>query len=164
MGKLVPGQFRFLSSLSGCEEGHHLPLLPKFPSGEAGRVYENLLVEAASSTGPSVATAPFQPLHSRNQCFRARGRRGEGGVAGQGRGAGKGGQWPFSAVPGKQGLSPKHLHRLSGSSGHLPSPVGPKPHGVPQSGEGSGEEDHKDDEEDDEDEENFDHEPPVGGN
>lgn len=30
------GQFRFLSSLSGCEEGHHLALLPKFPLGEAG--------------------------------------------------------------------------------------------------------------------------------
>lgn len=35
---------------------------------------------------------------------------------------------------------------------------------MPQSGEGSGKEDHKDDEEDNEDEEDFDHEPPVGGN
>ena len=39
----------------------------------------------------------------------------------------------------------------------------PNPHGVPQSGEGSGKEDHKDDEEDNEDEEDFDHKPPVGG-
>lgn len=35
---------------------------------------------------------------------------------------------------------------------------------MPHSGEGSGKEDHKDDEEDNEDEEDFDHEPPVGGN
>lgn len=40
----------------------------------------------------------------------------------------------------------------------------PSPHGVPQNGEGSGKEDHKDDEKDNKDEEDFDHEPPVGGN
>lgn len=44
-----------------------------------------------------------------------------------------------------------------------PSRRVPNPHGVPQSGQGSGQEDHKDDEEDNEDEEDFDHKPPVGG-
>lgn len=34
--KLVPGQFHFLTSLSGCGEGHHVPSLPKLPLREAG--------------------------------------------------------------------------------------------------------------------------------
>lgn len=59
---------------------------------------------------------------------------------------------------------PTTLHRLNGSSGHLPSQESPKPSmECLRVKEGSGKEDHKDDEEDDEDEEDFDHEPPIGG-
>lgn len=74
------------------------------------------------------------------------------------------GQWPFLAVPGKQGLSPKHpaqaqwQHWPPAFPGGLQTPME-----CLKSREGSGKEDHKDDEEDNEDEEDFDHEPPIGG-
>lgn len=75
------------------------------------------------------------------------------------------GQRPVSAVARKQGLSPQHPAQAQWQhwSPALPGGLLDLPPQVPQCGQGSRKEDHKDDEEDNEDEENFDHEPPVGG-
>lgn len=86
-----------------------------------------------------------------------------GGQGGQRQGVGDQGQWPFLAVPGKQGLSPKHPAQ---AQWQLWPPALPGGFQTPTEclsvGEGSGKEDHEDDEEDNEDEEDFDHKPPVG--
>lgn len=89
MGKLVPGQVRFLSSLWGCEEGHHLP------SGRGRGGLNHLLVETPSSAGPPRwPLAPSRPLHSRNRI--------QDRVC-QGPGVARGGQggWPEARVGGR---------------------------------------------------------------
>lgn len=115
-----------------------------------------------------MATGPFQPLHSRNQTqavFQGPGvaRGGQGGRL-QARGGGPG---AVAILSSSRKTGPFSQAPCTGSVAALatcPPRWVPNPHGVPPSGEGSGKEDHKDDEEDNEDEEDFDHEPPVGGN
>lgn len=168
MGKLVPGG-SFTSSPHSQEggEGLHLPLLPEFPLEEAGEFLKiSYLVETTSPTGPPVGlcSCPATSQQSTNPepcVFR-------GPEGGEGRTG-----WPEAKGQGSGAVAILSSSRKTGPFSQAPClgsvtalatcpPKGvPNPHGVPQSGEGSGKEDHKDDEEDNEDEEDFDHEPPV---
>lgn len=113
MGKLVPGpvSLPFLT-LRKVRKDITSPCCQSFFCDRLGRVDKNLLVETTCVMSPQLASAPFQPLHSRVQmqnrvCFMGW-RVGRGGQGGQRKGVGDWGQWPFLAVPRKQGLSPKH--------------------------------------------------------
>lgn len=167
-GKVGPGgRLHFLSSLSGRWGRPSSPLAAQVSFGRGWGVSKNLLPSGDNlpdrpPSWPLLPSSHFTAEYkSRTVCFEGLRvvRGGQGGQRQRGRGQG---QWPFSAVPGKQGLSPKHPAQGSVTALATCPPKGvPNPGGVPQSGEGSGKEDHKDDEEDNEDKEDFDHEPPV---
>lgn len=147
---------------------HHLPLLPKFPLEEAGEFLKiSYLVETTSSTGPQLASALFQPLHSRVQIQNCVFRGPEGGEGRTGWPEAKGqGSGAVAILSSSRETGPFSPAPCTGSAAALatcPPKRVPNPHEVPQSRERSGKEDHKDDEEDNEDEEDLDHEPPVRG-
>ena len=129
MGKLVPGavSLPFLTLRKG--KGIISPLLPKFPLEEVGEFLKiSYLVETTSPTSPPLASAPFQPLHSRvhiQNCVCFEGLRvvrgGQGGQSQRVRGIGHSQQ-----SQGNRAFLPSTLHRLSGSTGHPPSQRGSK--------------------------------------
>lgn len=111
-GKVGPwGSFTSSPHSQDVGKGIISPCCPSFLWEKLGRVYKNLLVETTSPLTLQLASAPLatsqQSPNQNHVCFTGlrvvRGRQG-----GQTPGMGDQGQWPFFAVPGKQGLSSKH--------------------------------------------------------
>lgn len=168
MGKLVPGAVSLpLLALRKVGKGIISPCCQSSLCDRLGRVYKNLLVETISRTSPSVGLCSFpatsQQSPNPEPCV-FHGLEGGEGRAGWPE-ARSGGPRAVVILSSSKETGPFSQAPCTGSVAALatcPPRRVPNPHGVPQSGEGSGKEDHEDDEEDNEDEEDFDHEPPVG--